>query len=104
MTILIWASLVIATIVFVGYPLRDSARERVRQEDEPVSMQSHASIRSMIEDVEMDLQIGNTSQEEYNELINDYEDRLGASPRGKGHIRAEDDDIEKEIRDRKRHA
>ena len=71
MIFLIGAILVIATVIFIGYPLfkRNTARERQNDAYQEL-MAKRAALHSLIDELALDFKMGNISEKEHRELEN----------------------------------
>ena len=76
MVIAISAILLIIGILFVGYPLRKSPT--IKDENDMIEQLyvKHSSIKSILEELEMDHEMGHISDEEYQELDAKYRAEL----------------------------
>ena len=81
MTFIIAFILVIATLAFVGYPLlspRTARHERNRGHEYLIV--EKAVTRSLVEELELDYEMGNISEEDYHALASRYGEKSGYLP------------------------
>jgi len=79
MIFLIGAILVIATVIFVGYPLLRPKKVSEQENDEHQELLAKRSaLNLLIEELELDFEMGNISEEEYRRLDRKYREALGS--------------------------
>lgn len=97
MTVVVGVLLVIATLAIVVYPLARPVMVRGRRSDSEDDEPQGDEVASLLEELELDCEIGNTPEEEYESLVEEYSRRPTRAAGSDDEPGFSDDDIEREI-------